>query len=174
MLKNQKRAERLEWEHIVPVSRLAKNLACWNTAICCNQKICYKGRHCCQKIDPYFLKMATDLHNIVPEIGELNLIRSNYSFAELPYIKSDQFGSCKFKIDRKYRKVEPNQSVKGIIARTYLYMNDCYNLNLSLEEKKLFNKWNYKYPPNSWEIDWNTKVYKMQHTDNKYISKYVK
>lgn len=172
--KNLKRAKRLEWEHIVPVSRLAKDLACWNTAICCNTRFCYKRRACCEKIDLDFIKMATDLHNIVPEIGELNAIRSNYNFAELPHINFEQFGGCKFKVDRKNRKVEAYRNVKGIVARTYLYMNDFYNLNLSPDEIKLFAKWNDKYPPSVWETNWNKQVYDIQGTNNKYISKYSK
>ena len=172
--KNKKRASQLEWEHIVPVSILAKNLPCWQNPICCNDKSCYKGRACCQKIDPDFLKMATDLHNIVPAIGELNGIRSNYSFAELPQIKSHQFGYCYFKVDRKNKKVEPRAKVKGTIARTYLYMVERYKITLTPQEQKLFLKWNKKYPPNSWEIEWNKQVRNIQHNDNHYISKYNK
>ena len=170
--KNFKRAHRVELEHIVPVSVLAKKLTCWHKAICCKNKKCYKGRSCCEKIDPYYVKMATDLHNIVPEIGELNAIRSNYGFSELPYINSHQFGSCEFKIDRKIKKVECKDSKKGIVSRVYLYMADRYNLELTDSEKELFNKWNKKYPPSLWEITWNNKVYAIQKTDNRYISGY--
>lgn len=172
--RNKKRATRIEWEHIVPVSRLAKNLVCWNNPVCCNQNFCYKGRACCQKIDPYFIRLATDLHNIVPEIGELNAIRSNYEFAELLYMPFGQFGDCKVKIDRKHKKIEVDKKIKGIVARVYLYMNDTYNLNLNAKEKTLFNKWNRQYPPKSWEIDWNNKVNEVQYTKNKYISEYSK
>jgi len=170
--KNQKRAKKLECEHIVPVSVLAKNLPCWTRPLCCNNKSCYKGRTCCQKIDPIFLKMATDLHNIVPIIGELNGIRSNYGFSELPHIKPNQFGCCHFKIDRKNKKVEPRSAVKGIIARTYLYMANSYQITLSQEEQKLFLKWNKQYPPTTWELNWNKRAAKIQHNDNFYISKY--
>ena len=172
--KSKKRATQLEWEHIVPASMLGKDLSCWQNPICCNDKSCYKGRACCQKIDPDFLKMATDLHNIVPAIGELNGIRSNYSFAELPQIKSHQFGYCYYKVDRKNKKVEPRAKVKGTIARTYLYMVERYKITLTPQEQKLFLKWNKKYPPNSWEIEWNKQVRNIQHNDNHYISKYNK
>ncbi len=170
--KNKTRATRLEWEHIVPLSILGKNLPCWKQPICCNEKNCYKGRVCCQKIDPNFLKMATDLHNIVPVIGELNGIRSNYRFAELPKIKSHQFGSCYFKVDLKNKKVEPRTNIKGIIARTYLYMAECYKIVLTHQEKRLFSKWNKKYPPKYWEIERNKHIQKIQYKDNHYISKY--
>ena len=167
--KSKKRATQLEWEHIVPASMLGKDLSCWQNPICCNDKSCYKGRDCCQKVDPNFLKMATNLHNIVPAIGELNGIRSNYSFAELPQIKSHQFGSCYFKIDRKNKKVEPRAKVKGTIARTYLYMAERYKITLTPQEKRLFLNWNKKYPPSVWEIEWNKRI---QNDDNHYISKY--
>ena len=51
-------------------------------------------------------------------------------------------------------------------------MTNRYKISLTLEEKKLFLKWNKKYPPNYWEIEWNNRVGNIQHSDNQYISKY--
>jgi len=172
---NTKRARRIEWEHIVPASVFGKKLPCWNNKLCCTKKdYCYKGRKCCQKIDPTFSTIEADLHNIVPAIGELNILRSNYDFAELPDVKSNQFGSCNIKIDKVKHQIEPRHEVRGIIARAYLYMENIYKISLSKEQKKLFLRWNKKYPPTDWEIYWNTRITKIQGNDNSYISNYNK
>lgn len=169
---NFKRASSLEWEHIVPVSILAQNFACWQQPICCDGQHCYKGRSCCEKIDNTYRRMAADLHNLVPEIGELNGLRGNYSFSELPHIDFKQFGSCRFKIDHKLRQVEAYGYKKGIIARAYLYMAKRYTINLEPSAQNLYLNWNKQYPPTKWEITWNNQVNFVQGTDNEFISKY--
>lgn len=174
---DKRRAQRLEWEHIVPVSHLAAHLECWRKPICCketkNGKSCFRGRKCCQQIDPDFAKMEADLHNLVPEIGELNALRSNYRFGELPHIAEHQFGQCELKIDPETRRVEPSSTVKGIIARVYLYMSDTYHFHLSDSQRQLFTAWNTQYPPDAWEIEWDNRIFKIQGNHNLYISNYA-
>lgn len=172
--KDKRRAKRLEWEHIVPISHLAANFACWKKSLCCNKKgDCYRGRRCCQEIDPAFSKMEADLHNLVPEIGELNALRSNYRFGVLPQMQGGQFGICEMKIDPETRRVEPRESVRGVIARTYLYMAATYDFHLSDSQRQLFNTWNTEFPPDEWEIEWDNRIFFTQGNHNPYISKYV-
>jgi deoxyribonuclease-1 len=168
--KDTKRANRVEWEHIMPASYFGKQLSCWNNKLCCNEdKVCLSGRACCQKINPYFASIESDLHNIVPVIGELNMLRSNYEFAELPVQLPNQFGTCYFKIDKKAKQIEPRDEVKGVIARTYLYMANQYNIVLSAQQKKLFLKWSKKYPPGDWEITWRHQVKQLQKNNNPFM-----
>jgi len=63
--------------------------------------------------------MHADMHNLAPSIGAVNALRSNFNFAMLPGVEST-FGSCEMKIEGK--RVEPPEAARGIIARTYLYM----------------------------------------------------
>ncbi len=170
---DKRRARRLEWEHIVPVSLWGNHLPCWKRALCCKKShMCYKGRACCRKLDPTFSKMEADLHNIVPEIGELNRLRSNYRFGVLPHISSSQFGACEIKIDNQSRRVEPRSQVRGIIARAYLYMAETYGISLSKNQRQLFVAWNKQYPPEAWEIKRNKRIMSIQGNDNSYISQY--
>ena len=212
---DKRRAKRLEWEHIVPMSHLAAELECWKKPICCHQKNerdvrqenadlsqekeiqcqekeeegqekgnvvqeksearqvkCFRGRKCCQQQDAYFARMEADLHNLVPEIGELNALRSNYRFGELPQIKADQFGECQIKIDNVTRRIEPRAEVKGVIARAYLYMADTYDFRLSDSQRQLFAAWNVKYPPDAWEIEWDNRIFDIQGNHNLYITQY--
>lgn len=170
---NLQRAQRLEWEHIVPVSQMAMHLACWKNKLCSKgDGKRYQGRACCREQDPSFSKMEADLHNIVPEIGELNGCRSNFRFGLLPQIKSGQFGACAFKIDPETRRVEPRAEVRGQIARAYLYVAKIYHLHLSDSQRKLFWAWNKQYPPESWEIERDRRIANIQGNHNPYISEY--
>src|SRR5579863_5307892 len=51
--KDKRRAKRLEWEHLVPVSLIANHLPCWRGQGCREQSQgkgkgeCLKGRRCC-------------------------------------------------------------------------------------------------------------------------------
>lgn len=170
---NEMRAKRLEWEHIVPISHLASHLPCWKKRLCCKKNgECFKGRRCCQEIDANFARLEADLHNLVPEIGELNAKRSNYRFGHLPMSISGQFGSCEIKIDPISRRVEPRKEVRGMIARTYLYMAEQYAYNLSDSQRQLFESWNRQYPPSIWEIERNKRIEAQQGNTNSYISEY--
>ncbi len=171
---NKRRAHRLEWEHIVPVSLWGKSLPCWNYALCCQKKKCYKGRACCRKQDCHFSKMEADLHNLVPEIGELNSLRANYQFGLLPFIAQGKFGACEIKIDQEMQRVEPCLRVRGAIARAYLYMSQQYGISLSKSQMQLYKAWNRKHPPDSWEIERNKRIQYFQGNHNPYIFQYWK
>ncbi len=67
--------------------------------------------------------MESDLYNLIPAIGEINGLRSNYSFAMISGEKRE-FGTCDMEIEN--RKAEPRPEVRGNIARIYLYMNWAY------------------------------------------------
>src|SRR4029079_3592297 len=100
----------------------------------------YKGRKCCSKIDSHFVMMATDLYNLVPAIGEVNFARSNYRFAEFQHLEGKKiFRGCNLYINKYYHAIEPNDALKGWIARTYLYMEQKYALHLSKHQKEMFN-----------------------------------
>lgn len=170
--KDKRRARRLEWEHIMPVSLWGNQLACWKLGQCCKKNHCYKGRACCRKIDRSFAKMEADLHNIVPESGELNALRSNYRFGFLPHIPQTQFGNCQMKIDPQIRQVEPPPQTRGFIARAYLYMAERYHISLSQSQIQLFRHWNKQYPPEVWEVERNKRILDIQGNDNPYITQY--
>jgi deoxyribonuclease I len=166
-----RRAKRLEWEHIVPISQLASHLPCWQKRLCCKNGSCYKGRRCCREIDANFAKMEADLHNLVPEIGELNGLRSNYRFGMLPFVMPGQFGACEFKIDSGTRRVEPRRMTRGTISRVYLYMSKHYNMRLSDSQRQLFEAWNREHPPDAWEVEWDRRIERAQGNSNEYISR---
>ena len=84
---HQKRAEKLEWEHIVPAENFGKTFVEWRegSAECIDSKgKPFKGRKCAEKVNVDYRHMQADMHNLVPAIGAVNAARSNYNFSLLP------------------------------------------------------------------------------------------
>lgn len=149
--KNIKRGQRIEWEHVVPAHALGHTLQCWREPLCTDGKgRRFKGRRCCEKIDPRFQTMVSDLHNLVPAVGELNADRSNFSFSMLEG-EARRYGQCDFEVDAPLRKVEPMPAIRGDIARIYFYMEQTYGLPISDKQRRLFTAWENEDPPDEWE-----------------------
>lgn len=158
--KNQQRASRVEWEHVVPAAVFGKQLQCW-------QKGKRKG---CVKNDPKYNLIEADLHNLIPVIGEVNADRNDFQYAWLPE-KPTKYGQCQTVIDFKKRKMMPRKEVRGIVARISLYMYDRYNLKLSKQDRKLFEAWNKTYPVTQWEKTRNQRTACIMGWGNDYVSK---
>lgn len=147
--KNAKRAQRLEWEHVVPAEAFGKSFTEWRVGgPMCRGK---KGRKCAQK-NPLYSQMEGDLYNLYPEIGELNGLRSNFSMAALvrtPAAKT--FGNCDALIEG--RKFQPGPRARGVVARTYMYMDGAYPGRGIVSEKNrpLFVAWDKQFPAEPWE-----------------------
>lgn len=137
---NNPRAKVVEWEHVMPVEYFAKDLPCWKNG----------GRKACSK-DKTFKIMESDMMNLVPAIGEINNDRSNFRFGEkLP--KKGQYGKCEFEVDSKNKIAYPKKEIRGDIARIYLYMSKTYDIKLSKEDRKMFEKWDVEDPISEWEV----------------------
>ena len=160
--KANSRAERVEWEHIVPASLFGKTLKCWAEG----------GRKACRK-DPSFKVMEADLHNLVPAIGEINGDRSNFIFSEIMG-EERVYGNCDFEINFPKRLVEPRIGVRGDIARAYFYMSEQYGLVLTPEQFELFETWAEQDPPDKFEKAKNLEIKKIQGLGNRFISEAVK
>ena len=160
--KNEQRASRIEWEHVMPAENFGRHLQCWQEG----------GRKGCKQ-DAIFNAMEGDLHNLQPAIGEVNGDRSNYRYSQFTK-EFSQYGQCQSAVDFKARVFQPRQQIRGVIARTYFYMQNKYNINLSDSDNKLMLAWNEMYPPKQWECDRNRQIEKIQGNDNKFISEQCK
>jgi len=146
--KNRDRANRIEWEHIVPAQAFGRSFKQWSEgdpACNSNQGKPYKGRRCAEKVSEQYRLIQADLYNLVPAIGEVNGDRSNYSMAEIAGEKR-AYGDCDIEIERS--KVEPRPAIRGNIARTYLYMDQAYPGReiISKENQKLLEAWDREDP----------------------------
>ena len=113
--KNNKRANRIEWEHVVPASRFGKKFETWKNGNlkCIKNGKKFKGRKCTRKINKKFRLMEADLYNLQPTIGEINQRRQNFKMSIIPGEKRN-FGKCDFEVQNKF--VEPSPNIRGDIA----------------------------------------------------------
>lgn len=164
---DKKRAHIVEIEHIVPTDTFGHQLTCWQNSICEHHGRHYKGRKCCEKLDFRFRHMESELYNLWPAVGLVNIARSNYSYG---IVDSDEkFYGCNFKINRITHEVEPSDKAKGIVARATLFMSDKYQIPLSDDKRQLYLQWHKKYPPTIWEKEWASRVALIEGYNNSYI-----
>ena len=169
--KDKKRANRIEWEHVVPAHAFGQSFSEWRKGHpkCVNKKgKKYKGRKCAQKINEEYRRMQADMFNLYPAIGEVNGRRSNYSMGIIEGEKRE-FGKCDVEI--KSRKVEPKEDIRGEIARTYMYMESVYPGRgiISTKNRKLFEAWNKNDPVDEWECERAKRIEKIQGNRNEIV-----
>ena len=152
----KKRAHKVEIEHIVAADMFGHNLVCWQKNVCGHHGKSYKGRKCCEKMDDRFQKMESELYNLWPAVGLVNIARSNYSYGVVN--STEKFYGCNFKINKASKEVEPANKAKGIVARATLFMSDKYHIPLSKNKQQLYLSWNKSFPPSKWEKEWALKV----------------
>ncbi|MFO9748030.1 MULTISPECIES: endonuclease [Providencia] len=158
--KQQNRAQRIEWEHIVPAWVFGHQRQCWQNG----------GRKNCVSTDAIFRKMEADMHNLAPSIGEVNGDRSNYSYAQLPANAAYVYGQCRSRVDFQQRVFEPRNEVKGQVARVYFYMHDRYNLSMSRQQQQLLMAWDKQYPPSQWEKQRDQRIAAVMGHHNPFVT----
>lgn len=158
--KNEARAKRVEWEHVLPISIVGKQMQCWKNG----------GRKNCQKVSEEFNKAEADLHNFLPVVGEVNGDRSDFMYGMLDE-KSYQYGSCQSVVNFKARKMMPKENIRGMVARITLYMYDRYGMRLSKQDQQLFDAWNKMYPVTAWEKERNQRTACVMGWGNNYVGR---
>ena len=128
---------------------------------------------CAEKVNEEYRRMQADMFNLYPAIGEVNGRRSNYSMAIIKGEKRE-FGKCDVEI--KNKKVEPKESIRGEIARTYLYMDSVYPGRgiISKKNRKLFDAWNQSDPVDEWECERAKRIEKIQGNRNEVVMRSCK
>lgn len=157
--KQQNRASRIEWEHVVPAWQFGHQRQCWQNG----------GRKNCSKHDVQFRSMEADLHNLTPAVGEVNGDRSNFNFSQWNGVDGETYGRCEMQVNFKARKVMPPYCARGSIARTYLYMSREYGFQLSKQQTQLMQAWNKTYPVSEWECIRDERIAKVQGNHNSYV-----
>lgn len=157
--KSELRANRIEWEHVVPAWQFGHQRQCWQDG----------GRKNCSK-DPVYREMETDLHNLQPAIGEVNGDRGNAMYGQWNG-GGGQYGQCEMKVDFKNNLAEPPVRARGAIARTYFYMRDQYQLRLSNQQTRLFEAWDKQFPVTSWECTRDRRIAEKQGNHNPYVQR---
>jgi len=169
--KDNKRAHRIEWEHVVPAEAFGQSFVEWREGhpdCVDSREKTFKGRKCAEKLNSEYRLMQADMYNLYPAVGEVNGLRSNYSMAMIPG-NNYRFGECKTKIED--RKIEPRPEVRGEIARTYMYMERAYPGHgiISGKNEKLFQAWDKADPVDEWECERATRIAKIQGNVNMVV-----
>lgn len=144
------RAKKIEWEHIVPAENFGKSFSEWKEwhADCVDSKgEIFNGRKCAEKINQNFRIMQADIYNLVPAIGEVNGLRSNYDMSVK--MNAESYNFCKgVELYPEYNLFSPSDDKKGDIARIYLYMLSAYPQHISYTQKykDMLEKWNVEDP----------------------------
>lgn len=168
--KYKNRSLKIEWEHIVPAENFGRNFKEWRDGDpqCVDGRgKKFKGRKCAEKVNKKFRLMQADMYNLHPEMGAINALRSNYNFEILDSIEPlNSF--CEIKIGKN--KVDPPSRSRGVIARTYKYMDYTYpNYKMSNKQRKLMNAWDTMYPVDEWECKRAYRIEKIQGNSNKFV-----
>ena len=166
------KANRLEWEHIVPAQNFGKTFHEWYDGHenCVSKKgKKFKGRACAEKESEEFRYMYTDMYNLYPVIGAVNHLRAHFNFTQFTHPKPATFGVCGgMAISRN--KVEPRDEIKGFIARTYLYMQYTYpRYRISENMASLLKVWDKQYPITPWECQRAYRIEKVQGNANMIV-----
>ena len=157
--KQENRAERTEWEHIVPAWTFGNQRQCWQKG----------GRKHCVDDDPVFRAMEADLFNLYPSVGEVNGDRSNFNYGMASGV-APQYGQCKTRVDFNQRAAEPRDEVKGLVARTTFYMFDRYKLSMSRQQQQLLMAWDKQYPVSSWEKERDRRIAAIMGHSNPFVT----
>lgn len=168
-----RRAQRLEWEHIVPPESFGPKFSEWREGHpqCVDERgNPFQGRNCAEKMNIKFRYMLCDLYNLVPAIAEISVLRSNHRFGMIPE-EAREFGGCDIEI--KNQKIEPPPSVRGDIARSYFYMQWAYSTldMMRAEDEKLFKAWNSQDPVDAWECERARRIEEIQINENPFVKK---
>ena len=149
------RGGRLEWEHIMPAFEFGQLRSCWREghSDCKKDGTPFKGRDCCEKsgVDDEFRRMEADLHNLAPSVGELNADRSNHPYG-IVEDEPREYGACDFELSAPPKIAEPMESIRGDVARVWLYMSETYNVRFSREERAMFEAWHEADPVDAFEV----------------------
>ncbi|MDF0731671.1 endonuclease [Pseudomonas entomophila] len=157
--KQQSRAERTEWEHIVPAWTLGHQRQCWKNG----------GREHCADDDPVFRAMEANLFNLYPAVGEVNGDRSNFNYGMASGV-GPQYGQCQTRVDFNQRAAEPRDEVKGLVARTTFYMYDRYNLSMSRQQQQLLMAWDKQHPVSQWERERDRRIAAIMGHSNPFVT----
>jgi deoxyribonuclease-1 len=134
------RAKRIEWEHVVPASFYGRQFTAWKKGDPQCRGRDKKGRECARKVSSAFRQIEGDLYNLVPAVGELNRVRGDSAYGEVPG-EPREFGACDFEAIAHI--TEPRSDIRGDIARIYFYMDARYPDFKIINEgnQRLFEEW---------------------------------
>lgn len=143
---------------LLPVSRIYSNAQVRDHLQCGTNSECLSSNE-------RYMKITSDLHNIVPSDSNFEFKRKGARFGDLA--ESIQANSCGIRKD--LHVIEPPDDVKGDVARILFHMSEKYDLPLDVDPS-LLKQWHEIDPPSQEEISRNKSIAIYQGYENKFIS----
>jgi deoxyribonuclease I len=122
----------------------------------------------CGIMNPRYVYMAADLHNLYPALSTVELARRNAQFGELDDSLPSKFADIGCEMKTSFQLVEPRDEAKGNIARAIFYMHSEYGLPID-GQLQMYKKWHQMDPPDDEERARNDRIESLQGTRNRYI-----
>lgn len=134
----EQQKQRMQWIQVVPDTFYGRTMACMNEDICVSEFTgkAYRGKLCCRLTNAKYREMEADLYNLIPVVSAIADLQEGKAFGEVAK-PTHMVGNVK--IDSAF--IEPPDERKGDIARVYLYMDQRYDLQLTPQERALFERW---------------------------------
>lgn len=162
--------EILSWDNVVPAAWFGKGLSCWTEGheACHRGGNEYRGQACCALLDTTYMEMSVDLHNIVPAVLLVNQSKGNVPTG-IVHDEPREFGQCNFEVGDIPRRYEPSTSIRGDIARTWLYMDDTYGMAVTASYRSLLERWAEQDPVDDWELERAKRITALQGRVNSHV-----
>lgn len=158
--KNESRAARVEFEHIVPISWIGQQRQCWRDG----------GRSNCTANDEEFGKIEGDPINLIPVVGEVNADRGNLRYGMLSQNEGVGYGQCGSRVDFKAKTFMPRKDAQGDIARVNFYYQQTYNYSISRQQLQLFAAWDKLDPVDARECNRNKAIHSRTGIHNPFVT----
>jgi deoxyribonuclease-1 len=122
----------------------------------------------CGIMNPRYVYMASDLHNLYPALTRVELVRRNAQFGDLDDSVPSKFADIGCDMKTSFQLVEPRDEAKGNVARAIFYMHAEYDLPI-VGQVQMYKQWHQMDPPDAEEKARNDKVASLQGTRNRFI-----
>ncbi len=124
---------------------------------------CGSKRQCERESDDYNY-IVSDLHNMVPANTRLALKMKRAIFEDQGDVEVEQCG-----LKRSYDRYEPDNSIKGDIARKMAYMKETYKLDINMSVDQI-KRWSKIDPVSAKEIKIDAAIKEIQGNSNPYVT----
>ena len=161
----------IKWMQVVPDTFYGRHRTCMKEKKCVNvfTKELFGSPMCCRRIDAEYQKMEADLFNLIPVVSTLAEAQKGRVFGVVEKPEK-MIGGTKIGAEA----IEPPDEAKGNVARVYLYMQGRYGLQLSKEQKTLYEAWSSLDPVDAKECKVGSVILKIQGGDNPYLEETCK
>lgn len=167
--KQYRSASQLHAEHVIPSSMGYKKNGQWRKCVIDAKNLNKNIRKYCRKNDPEFRRYHNDLNILQPSVGLINVDRSNKPFAERVSGENPTTYQGRTDITISSRTTIPHPSIRGDIARTYLYARDFYQIRLNKRQTDMFVRWAQQDPVSQQEYNRAKRIAKIQGQGNPYV-----